>query len=65
MDGFGTREGEEADDSLLTLAVSCLMSYERTGECTIPPSLPFLHVCRFITGRFRAQTTGSQICIVL
>ncbi|CAL5221891.1 g4156 [Coccomyxa viridis] len=31
MDGFGTREGEEADDSPLTLAVSCLMSYERTG----------------------------------
>ena len=32
--GFVPPAGEEADNSPLTLAVSCLMSYERTGERT-------------------------------
>ena len=32
-EGFLPEEGEDMDDSPLTVAVSCLMSYEHTGVC--------------------------------
>ena len=62
MDGFGSREGEEADDdSPLTVAVSCLMSYEHTGECMILVSCSCLSVAHVV----HTQTFGRQTRVAL
>ena len=35
-EGFLPEDGRDIDNAPLTMAVSCLMSYERTGICAFP-----------------------------